>query len=69
MTPEEIRKVKNETIDEMAQWLTSCIAHVDHDTEVYKACMAMVGGMQQRKEPDPDEPGHEGQHYPLTHKL
>lgn len=50
MTPEEIKKIKNDTIEEMCTWLTGCIEHVDHDTDVYKACLAMVGGMRGRKE-------------------
>lgn len=51
MTPEEKKQVKNDTIDELCTWLESCIEQVSHDTEVYKACLAMVGGMRGRKEP------------------
>jgi hypothetical protein len=57
MTPEEIR---NQTIDELCDWLESCIEHVDHDTEVYKACASMVGAMRGKKTVVT--------HYPLSHK-
>jgi hypothetical protein len=54
MTPDEKSQVKNETIEELCTWLTNCIEHVDHETDVYKACIAMVGGMRGRKDPDPN---------------
>lgn len=63
MTPQEKMKVRNETIDELCNWLDSCIAQVDRDSEVFKACSAMVAHMRTKKSPDtayPDE-----QHYPL----
>jgi len=76
LTPEEIRTIRNDTIEELCAWLTNCIEHVDRDSEVYKACLAMVGGMRSRKEPEPPEESQvstrfqivEGEHYPLTHK-
>jgi hypothetical protein len=50
MTTEEIKKqARNETIDELCVWLTSCIEHVDHTTDVYKACNAMVTAMRGKK--------------------
>ena len=49
MTPEEKRAVRNETIDELCDWLHSCIEQVSHDTEVYKACSAMVNAMRGKK--------------------
>jgi hypothetical protein len=43
------KRVRNETIDELCDWLASCIQHVDRDTEVYKACDAMVHAMRGKK--------------------
>jgi len=43
------RQVRNETIDELCDWLASCIESVDHDTEVYRACSAMVAAMRGKK--------------------
>ena len=51
MTPEEKNQVRNETIDELCTWLHSCIESVDHNTETYKACTAMVNAMQGKKTP------------------
>jgi hypothetical protein len=42
-------RIRNETIDELCAWLHSCIEHVDHETEVFKACTAMVNAMQGKK--------------------
>jgi hypothetical protein len=43
------KKVRNETIDELCTWLSSCIEAVDHNTETYKACTAMVNAMKGKK--------------------
>jgi hypothetical protein len=51
------RQVRDETIDEMCDWLGSCIEGVDHDSEVYKACAAMVKAMRGKKtQPSPNVP-------------
>lgn len=63
MTPEEKTHVRNETIDELCDWLDSCIAQVDHNTEVYKACSSMVAHMRTKKT---DE---DVQHYPLNNHF
>jgi hypothetical protein len=75
MTPEEKNQVRNETIDELCTWLRSCIEHVDHDSEVYKACHAMVNAMQGKKTPNTATLGthvaSDGSvvtHYPLSRK-
>lgn len=49
MTPEERRQARNETIDELCDWLQSCVEAVDHGSEVYKACTAMVSAMRGKK--------------------
>ena len=50
MSELEIKKqARNETIDELCDWLASCIEHVDHNTEVYKACTALVAAMRGKK--------------------
>jgi hypothetical protein len=50
MTPEEKKQVRNETIDELCNWLESCIASVDHNSETYKACTAMSNAMRGKKQ-------------------
>ena len=60
MTPEEKIHVRNQTIDELCDWLEGCIAQVDHDSEVFKACSAMVAHMRTKKT---DE---DVQHCPLN---
>lgn len=52
MTPGEKRQIRNETIDELCDWLVSCIEHVDHSSEVYRACLAMVTAMRGKKTSD-----------------
>ena len=65
------RKIRNETIDELCNWLTSCIESVDHNTETYKACTAMVTAMRGKKTATLDaelasnESGGVVTHYPL----
>jgi hypothetical protein len=49
VTAEERKQVRDETIDELCGWLASCIEHVDHGSEVYKACNAMVAAMRGKK--------------------
>lgn len=49
MTNEEKQYVRNETIDELTNWLDSCIAQVDHNSEVFKACTAMSNAMRGKK--------------------
>ena len=49
MTPDEKTQVRNEAIDELCDWLASCIEAVDHSSEVYKACTAMVAAMRGKK--------------------
>jgi hypothetical protein len=44
--------IRNETIDELCDWLDSCIEAVEHNSEVYKACTAMVKAMRGKKTPD-----------------
>jgi len=56
--------VRNQTIDELCTWLHSCIAQVDPNSEVYKACTAMVNAMAAKKSP---ETGSVVTHHPLTH--
>jgi hypothetical protein len=49
VTTEEREQVRNETIDELCDWLTACLSQVDRNSETYKACTAMVGGMRKKK--------------------
>ena len=68
MTPTEKAQVRNDTIDELCNWLDSCIEAVNHEDNVYRACKAMVTAMRGKKSPDdtryPDE-----QHYPLNRTI
>jgi len=73
LTAEERNKVRNETIDELTNWLQSCIEQVDHSSEVYKACSAMIKAMQAKKQPDTaslgtvvKQSGEVVTHYPLS---
>jgi hypothetical protein len=68
-------QVRNETIDEMCDWLESCIKHVDINTEVYKTAAAMVSAMRGKKHPITDtlgtkvnEAGEVVTHYPVNHR-
>ena len=45
------QRIRNETIDELCTWLHGCIENVDHNSEVYKACSAMVNAMANKKTP------------------
>jgi len=68
MNSADREQVRNETIDELADWLDSCIEQVDHADNVYKACKAMVNGMRKKKT-DPQNiqrQAAEGTHYPLS---
>ena len=77
-TPAEFKirqQVRNETIDELCQWLHSCLAQVDPNSEVYKACTAMVNAMAGKKTSDTASLGttvaSDGSvitHYPLSRK-
>lgn len=49
MTSEERQQVRNETIDELCDWLHSCLEQVDKGSEVFKACTAMVNAMRGKK--------------------
>ncbi len=49
MIPEEKRQVRNETIDELYEWLHKVVESLDHDTEVYKACSAMANAIRGKK--------------------
>ena len=49
MTPDEKTQVRNEAIDELCDWLHTCIEAVDHSSETYKACTAMVVAMRGKK--------------------
>jgi len=67
------RGIRNETIDELCDWLASCIETVDHNTETYKACTAMVNAMRGKKTPETATFGAEiasngsvVTHYPTT---
>ena len=42
-------QVRNETIDEICDWLHSCVEAVDHNTETYMSCSAMVNAMRGKK--------------------
>jgi hypothetical protein len=50
VTDEERKQVRNQTIDELCNWLDGVIEQVDHKTEGYKFGKAMVGGMRQQKD-------------------
>jgi hypothetical protein len=70
MTGKEQRQVRNATIDEMCDWLMSCVQHVDQETEVYKACFSMVTAMRKKKAVDPapdtaDTSYPDETHYPI----
>jgi hypothetical protein len=76
MTPDEKAQVRNETIDELANWLDACIEQVDHSADVYKACKAMVNGLRGKKTPDTAALGtglaSDGAvvtHYPLNQRT
>ena len=67
--------VRNETIDELCTWLHSCLAQVDPNSEVYKACTSMVNAMAGKKSSDTanlgttvDSDGSMVTHYPLPRK-
>ena len=62
MTPQEKTQVRNQTIDELCDWLDGCIHQID-EGEVRKACLAMVGAMRAKKSPDTAYTDEE--HYPL----
>lgn len=79
MNPADREQVRNETIDELCDWLIGCIEQVDHASDVYKACLAMANGMRKKKTAPigvvtipaggvggDEPPSHEGQHYPLS---
>ena len=76
MSKEEFAKlVRNETIDELTAWLHACIAQVDPNSEVYKACTAMVNAMAGKKSSETSSLGttvaSDGSvitHYPLSRK-
>jgi hypothetical protein len=60
-------EVRNQTIDEMCDWLDSCIESVDHNDNVYKAGKAMVNALRGKKTtPDTSYPDED--HLPLTNK-
>lgn len=68
MSPEDREQARNETIDELCDWLIGCIEQVDHASDVYKACLAMANGMRNKKTAS-DGVAHqaaEGTHYPLS---
>jgi len=69
------QQIRNETIDELCDWLASCIEAVDHNTETYKACTAMVNAMRGKKTSDTATLGtavaSDGSvvtHYPLSNR-
>jgi len=71
MTPADREQVRNETIDELCDWLVNCIEQVDHASDVYKACLAMADGLRKKKTGPALDLAHqaaEGQHYPLSHR-
>jgi hypothetical protein len=47
-------EVRNQAIDEMCDWLESCLQQVDHGSEVFKACTAMVRAMRGKKTVEPE---------------
>lgn len=71
-------QVRNETIDELCTWARSCIEQIDHGSEAYRACAAMINVIESKKtgrQPDTANLGttveSDGQvvtHYPLSHK-
>jgi hypothetical protein len=67
MTPDEKDQHRNEVIEEMCVWLEGCIAQVDHNSETFQSCSAMVRGMRNKKTAVAAAPETlQGQHYPLT---
>jgi hypothetical protein len=69
MTPEEKNQVRNDTIDELCNWLDSCIASVDHNSETFKACTAMSNAMRQHKTQEVLDTKYPNEkHLPLTNK-
>lgn len=70
------QRIRNETIDELCTWLHSCLAQVDPNSEVYKACTAMVNAMAGKKTPITATlgtgvdtlSGEVVTHYPLSQK-
>jgi hypothetical protein len=62
------QQIRNETIDELCTWLHSCIENVDHSSEVYKACTAMVNAMQGKKTQTGAQVDPHATHYPLSHR-
>jgi hypothetical protein len=70
MTGREQRQVRNDTIEEMCEWLESCISKVDPESDVHTACGAMVKAMRAKKisEPGQDfsDPSYPGEtRYPV----
>lgn len=65
MTDAEKQQVRNETIDELTNWLQSCIETLDHKDPVYLGCTAMVKAMIGKKTPEPQEEHH----IPLSRKA
>jgi hypothetical protein len=67
MTNQEQVQVRNQTIDELCDWITSCLTHVDPNSETHKACTAMVNGMRTQKLPEPQQDTRypDEQHYPI----
>jgi hypothetical protein len=70
VTDAERQQVRNDVIEEMCSWLESCIAQVDHNSETFLSCTAMVRGLRNKKTAVAPEPDLklEGQRYPLSHK-
>jgi len=68
MNTADREQVRNETIDELADWLDACITQVDPNSDVHKACSAMVRGMRGKKTNPLDvaRQAAEGTHYPLS---
>jgi hypothetical protein len=67
VTDNEKAQHRNEVIEEMCVWLEGCIAQVDHNSETFLSCTAMVRGLRNKKTAVAPEPEKlEGEHYPLT---
>lgn len=49
MNDAEKEQVRNDAIEEMCVWLEGCIAQVDHKSETFLSCTAMVRGMRNKK--------------------
>jgi hypothetical protein len=64
VTEIEKAQYRNEVIEEMCGWLEACIAQVDHASETFQSCSAMVKGLRNKKTAVPET--LEGEHYPLT---